>query len=56
MNREELLRKLVDAKRREMEMVGLPPYKCQQVVAESVAAWDKMPTEKLQELLDKGEV
>ena len=55
MQREELLRKLADQKNRDLEMMGLPPFKCQQVVAESVAAWEKMPTEKLQELLERGE-
>jgi hypothetical protein len=56
MQRKELVRKLVDRKNRDLEMMGLPPYKSQQVVAESVAAWEKLPTEKLQEILDKGEV
>ncbi len=55
MQREELLRKLVDDKNRDLELMGLPPFKCQQVVAESVDAWEKLPTEKLQDLLEKKE-
>lgn len=55
MERDELLRKLAEGRYAYFECAGLPAYKCQQLVAENMEYWEKMPTEKLQELLDREE-
>lgn len=34
------------------QWVGLSPVKCNQLVAERMQTWRKLPDEKLQELLD----
>jgi hypothetical protein len=35
--------------------MGLSPFKCGQVVAETLESWEKLPTEKLEELIEKGQ-
>ncbi|MBI5571793.1 MAG: hypothetical protein HY914_17755 [Desulfomonile tiedjei] len=55
MERAELLKKLSDARFEHFQALGLPPFKCQQLVADRLGAWKKMTTEELQELLERGE-
>jgi len=53
--RQDILKKLAEGKLQAMEIVGLPPFKCQQVVAETLQAWEKLSMEKLVEILEKEE-
>jgi hypothetical protein len=52
MDREELLKKLADQKLAYYQSIGLAPFKSGQLVSESLESWQKMPTEKLEELLE----
>jgi len=55
MNREDLLKKLAEDKLNYYEAIGLPPFKCRQLVNESLEAWKKMSAEELKEQLGQGQ-
>jgi hypothetical protein len=55
MEREELLKKLAQDKHDHYEAIGLPPFKCQQLVNESMESWKKMSAEDLEDLLGQGQ-
>ena len=55
MTREELLKKLAEDKLNHYEAIGLPPFKCQQLVNESMVAWKKMTKEDLEQQLGQGQ-
>lgn len=55
MNREELLKKLAEDKFNHYETIGLPPFKCRQLVNESMETWKKMSVEELEQLLGKSQ-
>ena len=54
MERNELLEKLAQERFSYYESIGLPPFKCRQVVNESLEEWKKLPLERLRELLEEG--
>ena len=54
MDRDELLKKLADDTLNHYQAIGLPPFKCQQLVNEGMEEWKKLPVETLRELLDQG--
>ena len=55
MNREDLLKKLAEDKFNHYESIGLPPFKCRQLVNESMDAWKKMSVEDLEQLLGQSQ-
>lgn len=55
MKRDELLKKLAENKFNHYEAIGLPPFKCRQLVTESLEAWKKMSAEELKEQLGEGQ-
>jgi len=55
MEREDLLKKLSEERLAYFQSMGLSPFKCGQVVAETLESWEKLPTEKLEELMEKGQ-
>ncbi len=55
MTREELLKKLAEDKFNHYEAIGLPPFKCRQLVNETMEAWKKMREEDLEQLLGQGQ-
>lgn len=55
MDRHDMLKKLADDTLKHYESIGLPPFKCQQLVNEGMEEWKKLPVEKLRELLDQGQ-
>lgn len=52
MDRTALLNQLSDKTYEYFQWMGLSPVKCRQLVAERMQTWRKLPTDKLQELLD----
>lgn len=55
MNREDLLKKLAEDKLNHYEAIGLPPFKCRQLVNESMETWKKMSVEELEQQLGQGQ-
>jgi hypothetical protein len=54
MERDELLEKLAKERFAYYESIGLPPFKCRQVVNESLEEGRKLSVERLRELLEEG--
>ncbi len=50
-----LLKKLSDERFEHFQAMGLPPFKCRQLVAEKADEWEKLPTERLQQLVEEPE-
>ncbi|MFH0822099.1 MAG: hypothetical protein V2B18_05060 [Pseudomonadota bacterium] len=55
MERSEILKKLAERRFEHFESLGLPPFKCRQLVTEKASEWKKLPDEELRLILEKGE-
>lgn len=55
MDKVELIKKLSERRYEHFQSLGLPPFKCRQLVTDKLASWKQMSAEDLETLLEQGE-
>lgn len=55
MEKVELIKRLSEKRYEHFESLGLPPFKCRQLVNDKLASWKQMPSNELERLLEEGE-
>ncbi len=55
MDKVDLIKRLSEKRYEHFQSLGLPPFKCRQLVTDKLASWKQMPTEELERLFEEGE-
>jgi len=55
MERADLIKRLAEKRFEHFRLLGLPPFKCKQLVTEKMPAWKQLSNDELERLVEHGE-